>query len=47
MTFSTNFFSRIAAVATAAALSLVMISGTVATPSAPTLTSVIHASFMA
>lgn len=47
MTFSTNFFGRITAVATAAALSFVMISGTVATPSAPTMTSAIHTSVMA
>ncbi len=33
MTFTTNFLNRVAALATAAALSFVMISGTVATPS--------------
>ena len=34
MTLTANFFGRVAALATAAALSFVMISGTVATPSA-------------
>jgi hypothetical protein len=39
MTITTNFFSRVAALATAAALSFVMISGTVATPSPVNTTS--------
>jgi len=47
MTVTTNFFGRIAAVATAAALSLVMIAGTVATPSATSTASVANTSVMA
>jgi len=47
MTYTTNLFNRIAALATAAALSFVMISGTVTTPSAPTTASVINTSVMA
>ena len=46
MTYTTNFLSRVVAVATAAALSFVMISGTVTTPSAPAA-SHINASVMA
>ena len=47
MTVTTNFFGRIAALATAAALSFVMISGTVTTPSASTITSHSNTSAMA
>ena len=47
MTVTTNFFGRIVAVATAAALSFVMISGTVTTPSAPTTVSAVNTSVMA
>jgi hypothetical protein len=46
MTFTTNFFGRVVALATAAALSFVMISGTVTTPSAHT-TSAANVSVMA
>lgn len=46
MTVTTNFFGRIVAVATAAALSLVMIASTVATPSAP-MAAVANTSVMA
>lgn len=51
MTVTTNFFGRVAALATAAALSFVMISGTVATPqgssAASTTASHINTSVMA
>ena len=47
MTITTNFFNRVAALATAAALSFVMISGTVATPSAANTTSAANVSVMA
>ena len=47
MTITTNFFSRVVALATAAALSFVMISGTVATPSAANTTSAAIVSVMA
>ena len=46
MTITTNFFSRVVALATAAALSFVMISGTVATPATAT-TSAANVSVMA
>ena len=47
MTVTTNFLSRVVALATAAALSFVMISGTVATPSTVAATSATNVSVMA